>query len=118
MSRQKSLGHQQGRRGSNALWIFMGILAFCLVFFPILGLNLTYYIGSTVTSFFVQLGSILSFIGNIFFGIGIICLFIDRKKGIKYLIIGVILIIGAMIFIDPFNLGIFTGENPIPKGYH
>ena len=118
MSRPKSLGYQEGRRGSTVLWVFIGILAFCLVFFPVLGINLTYYIGSTVTSFFVQLGSILSFIGNIFFGIGIICLFIDRKKGIKYLLIGAILIIGAMIFIDPLNLGIFSGKNPIPEGYH
>ncbi|MGB5912904.1 MAG: hypothetical protein WBH31_17070 [Promethearchaeia archaeon] len=118
MSRHKNFGYRQGRRGSNVFWIFMGVLAFCLVFFPILGINLTYYIGSTVTSFFVQLGSILSFIGNIFFGVGIICLFIDRNKGIKYLIIGAILIIGAMIFIDPLNLGIFTGKNTIPQGYH
>jgi len=118
MRRQKNFGYRQGRRGSNVFWIFMGVLAFCLVFFPILGINLTYYIGSTVTSFFVQLGSILSFIGNIFIGVGIICFFIDRKKGIKYLIIGAILIIGAMIFIDPLNLGIFTGKNPIPEGYH
>ena len=117
MSRHKDFGFKQGRRGSPILWIFIGVLAFCLVFFPLLGVNLSYYIGTTVTSFFAQIGTILGFIGNLLIAVGAVYFFIDRRKGIKYLLIAVIFIIGGMFFLDPLNFGYFDW-NITQQGYH
>lgn len=117
MKRRNYYNYNQKRRGSKVFWIFIGIIAFAAIFFPFFGSNLVYQIQSAY-SIVREIGKILCLVGSFMLVLGsFVFLFISRKGG-KYILIGLILIIIGLIFIDPFNFNFYFNFSKSSKGYH
>lgn len=102
MSRYDGYSYNRGKRGSNVFWIFVGILAFCAIYFPFFGANLRYKVGNSVGNVLTQVGGYIILFGFILIIIGIVQLI--GKSGLKSfrpMIIGVFLIAVGTWFINP-----------------
>ncbi|MFX0136067.1 MAG: hypothetical protein ACFFDN_20675 [Candidatus Hodarchaeota archaeon] len=102
MSRYDGYSYNRGKRGSNVFWIFVGILAFCAIYFPFFGANLRYQVGNSVGNVLTQVGGYIILFGFILIIIGIVQLI--GKSGLKSfrtMIFGVALLAIGTWFINP-----------------
>ncbi len=109
-----------GKKGYIVLWIFMGIILFITILYPIFGINLKYQIGTAISTTLIKLGSILIMVGTIILILGFIMLFISGtgSGALKPMLIGFFLIVLGVILIDPMGTSYFTQGREAPKGYH
>jgi len=78
--------NKTSQKGRYVLWIFIALLVFLVIFFPLFGHNLRYQVGS----FFDQA---LKYIGYVCFFGGVICLCAAAPaKKYSYLIVAILLL--------------------------
>ena len=111
---------ERGRKGYIVLWIFMGIILFITILYPIFGVNLKYQIGTIISTILLKIGGILIMLGTIILIVGVIMLFISGtgSGALKPMLLGFFLIVLGIILIDPMSTSYFTQGRAAPKGYH
>lgn len=109
MAKYDGYSYNRGKRGSNVFWIFVGILAFCAIYFPFFGGNLRYKVGNSVDNVLTEVGGYIILFGFILIIIGIVQLL--GKSGLKSfrpMIIGIFLITLGTWFINPGSFAIIS----------
>jgi hypothetical protein len=110
----------EGMKGGTILWLFIGIILFITILYPIFGTNLRYQVGYTVDTTLIRIGRIMIFIGAIILILGVIMLFISGfgLRALKPMLLGFILIVLGTMLIDPMSSYSLTYGRQAPKGYH
>lgn len=102
-----------------AYWILFGILGFIVIYFPFFGGNLRYQMSGTLSATTNYFGTIFYKIGMFVLVWGILSLFCTGgKRGISVMIIGCLILVISMYFLNPGTIGSLSGGKSLPKGYH
>ena len=111
---------EPGRKGYIVLWIFMGLILFITILYPLFGGTLRYQIGNAISTILIKVGGFLILIGTVILVIGVIMLFAFGigSGALKPMIFGFFLIVLGLILVDPMSTSYFTQGTEAPKGYH
>ena len=111
------------RSEKNSKWlyyVFIGIAAFILIYFPFFAMNLRYQVGAVFSKLFDAFGMVCLGMGGIFSLISLFNLFGKGKINIKFLVLGVVLVwIGCWCTGRVVELfWVIIGNEPPNPGYH
>jgi hypothetical protein len=99
--------------------IFLAILIFMLVFFPLSGGNWRFEIGVIFSQIYHSVGTMLLYFGIIFILLGIMSLCSKNiYQGFLMIIIGVLLFSISGFLLNPGTFGASNTGREVPKGYH
>ena len=119
MRRYNDRGHDGGRKGSAAFWIFVAILAFPTLFYPFFGGTFRYQVGTVVDAILTKAGQILFVLGVLLLIWGIFSLLCHGGlKALRPMIIGFLLIVLAGYMINPGFFAFTSHGDTTPKGYY
>ena len=101
--------------------IFVGIILFIALYFPLMGQSLRYDFGRVFSYIFDKAGTACLYFGVIFLLLGVLSFFFKSPlRGFKLILLGIIMLSFASYFLYPGTIGAGssgTGK-PAPKGYH
>jgi len=120
MSHKKSsifTGKDRGRRGSQIMWIALGVFVVFFFVFPFFGSNLRYLISSSLSPL-KTIGNYLQGFGVLVIVAGIFCLFFSSRRAIKIALVGVLILAIGLFLGNPLNLSSFFLGRSNSRGYH
>jgi hypothetical protein len=113
MSKHESSG------SSIACLIFLLIILFIAVYYPLRGGNLQFEFGVLFRNIYYTIGMYVLFFGVIFMLVGILAFFSHRPlSGFFFLLLGVIFMAISGYFFNPTGSGASGNGTEVPRGYH